>query len=252
MGQILVNADDAGLHPSVDAGIQQCIDAGIVNSVSVINNSQDVNLSLIKEWNEQGIKTGAHIAWMGENWLTKPYFFFDWKAFITAFIFRGSEFRAEAYAEGKAQIERMAGPGISISHIDSHQHVHHFPWLWDVSMRLKEEYKIPRIRCAKAINYSYVRKNFSGIGLQLLASSRFNEQMLPCGGLKYSGNYSAAQLLEEIETYEGKNVELIVHPGLSNDELNKRYRHWNFDWEKELRAVLSIQPLNALPPKMAG
>ena len=52
MNRIIINADDAGLHPEIDRGIKQCIDAQVVNSISVITNSPTVNFDLIRQWNK--------------------------------------------------------------------------------------------------------------------------------------------------------------------------------------------------------
>jgi predicted glycoside hydrolase/deacetylase ChbG (UPF0249 family) len=239
MNRIIINADDAGLHPEIDKGIQRCIDAGVVNSVSVITNSPTTNFDLIKDWNNK-VLTGVHLSWLGVPWITKPYFFFSWKEFLSAFAFRGKKFRAEVLDEGREQIKKLRACGISVSHLDSHQHVHHFPVLWDYCLQLQREFDIPRIRCAKAKNFSLAKASLSGIALQLMASSKNSDGTMPCAALRYAGNYSAEQLVGEIKAYAGHDVEFVVHPGVNNTELNKHFAHWHFDWEKETKALLNL------------
>ncbi len=239
MNRIIINADDAGLHPEINKGIQQCIDAGVVNSVSVITNSPSVNFDLIKQWNKS-VLTGVHLSWLGVPWITKPYFFFSWTEFLNAFVFRGAKFRVEVLEEGREQIKKMYVQGISVSHLDSHQHVHHFPVLWDYCLQLQREFEIPRIRCARAKNLSFAKASLSGIALQIMASSKNSNGTILCAALKYAGNYSAEKLVAEIKAYAGHDVEFVVHPGVNNNELNKHFAHWYFDWEKETKALLSL------------
>ena len=129
---------------------------------------------------------------------------------------------------------------IPVSHLDSHQHVHHFPVLWDYCLQLQREFDIPRVRCAKAKNISLAKTSLPGIALEIMASSKYDKSYLLCAALKHAGNYSAAQLADEIRACKGSDVEFIVHPGLSNFELNKHFAHWHFDWEKETNALLSL------------
>jgi chitin disaccharide deacetylase len=238
MGRIIINADDAGLHPSIDAGIQQCISAGVVNSISVITNSPQVNFDLINQWNKT-VLTGVHLSWLGVPWLTRPYFFFSWKEFLSAFIFKGPQFRAQVLEEGREQIKMLQSQGVSVAHLDSHQHVHHFPVLWDYCLLLQREFGIPRIRCAKT-KKGYSKTSLSGFSLQLMAAAKSAPGSFICAGIQHAGNYSREQLENEMQAYAGNNVEFVVHPGVNNYALNKHFAHWHFDWEKETRALLAL------------
>src|SRR5262245_18952752 len=53
------------------------------------------------------------------------------------------------YRELCAQIERVASLGVSISHIDSHNHVHTRPLVFPVLKEVQRRYQIRRVRLAK-------------------------------------------------------------------------------------------------------
>ena len=54
--------------------------------------------------------------------------------------------REVIYKEWKAQIEYILSLGISVSHLDSHHHVHNIPELKSVLLKLSQEFKIRKIR----------------------------------------------------------------------------------------------------------
>jgi len=56
-----------------------------------------------------------------------------------------------AYQELCAQIERLLAYGVSISHIDSHHHIHTVPCLFPVIKALQRRYDIRKIRISKNI-----------------------------------------------------------------------------------------------------
>ena len=55
----------------------------------------------------------------------------------------------EVKNELSAQIEKILDCGIKISHIDSHQHLHVLPKIFDLTLELANHYKIKFIRFPK-------------------------------------------------------------------------------------------------------
>ena len=240
MAGLLVNADDFGLHPAVNAAIEKCMHAGSVNSVSVIANCASPDYELLKSFRIMKVFIGVHLTWVGEPWITEPITFFDWKALAAHLLWGGKSFRLKMQHEAKAQIDRLIENGITPDHIDSHQHIHHMPGIWNITMELKNNYSIPRIRTACVRHASIRRANFPGSVLNALACSKQKEANgLFCAGIKHAGNYNYYLLANELNACKDSDTELIVHPGTSNKSLNKLYGHWNFDWEKELTALLN-------------
>src|SRR5437660_1320897 len=56
-------------------------------------------------------------------------------------------------------------------------------------------------------------------------------------GSAFSGRLTTARLLSILETLRPGMTEILVHPGIQNEDLARRYGHWEFDWAAELRAL---------------
>ena len=53
---------------------------------------------------------------------------------------------AEVEAELRRQIERLLAAGLRLVHANSHQHLHVLPRIFEIVLRLAEEYRIPWVR----------------------------------------------------------------------------------------------------------
>jgi predicted glycoside hydrolase/deacetylase ChbG (UPF0249 family) len=243
MAQLLVNADDFGLHVAVNTAIEKCIDFGSVNSVSVIANGAESNYELLRQFADKKVFTGVHLTWVGEPWITENIFVADWMQLAKRVIFEGKNFKSKMCVEAGAQIKRLQENRIKLDHIDSHQHVHHLPGIWDMVVELKEKYGIPRIRVAHVKNASLRRPGIAGFTLNYLAKQ---EVPFSCAGIKHAGNYDRSLFAEELNICTNYNTELIVHPGANNDALNQQYKSWDFNWEKEFDGLLSPGFLQAV------
>ena len=251
MSALLVTADDFGLHTSVNLAINNCVLFGSVNSVSVIANGKELDFGMLQGFISKKILVGAHITWVGESWLTEPIFIADWQTLVRRIITSGAAFREKMKIEAEAQIVRLINGGIFPKHIDSHQHIHHFPGVWNVVQHLMLKYDIPRIRVAHVKSYYQTRKEISGIILNILAKIRHDDSNnFYCAGIKHAGNYTFDLFNQELQIASGYDTELIVHPGFSNYELNKQYSTWNFDWETEYNALIRPEFLKMV--KMLG
>jgi predicted glycoside hydrolase/deacetylase ChbG (UPF0249 family) len=54
---------------------------------------------------------------------------------------------AEVELELRAQLEKIINTGLQICHLDSHQHWHALPPLFEIVSRFAKEYRIPVVRC---------------------------------------------------------------------------------------------------------
>ncbi len=240
MAVLLVNADDFGMHGAVNEAIAKCVEFGTVNSLSVITNGAAPDYALLKYLAQKRIYTGIHIAWVCEPWITGNDFFYDWPNILPKFLRAGKKFRLQMQHEAEIQIIRMIENGFTPDHIDSHQHVHHLPGVWELMLELKEKYNIKRIRVAKAKNNSTLRKNIPGLILNTIASGKSTGTLeFYCAGIKHAGNYNLPLFARELQACNGTDTELVVHPGTSNPILNQLYSRWGFNWEKEYHALLS-------------
>jgi predicted glycoside hydrolase/deacetylase ChbG (UPF0249 family) len=246
MTRLIINADDFGLHPSVNHAIANCFQFGSVNSTSVIANGRALNTELLLQLHGTGLQVGAHITWVNEPWLTQNTYIHSWRELLKRIAFGGTTFVSLMKHEAEAQVALLMQYNIQLSHIDSHQHVHHLPFLWQILQSIQLKHYIPRIRIARVCHKSLVRKTVTGYLLNYMAGCINRCPEYYCAGIKYAGNYTLPLLTEEILLSKQMNTELIVHPGTNNAELNKLYHYWGFNWEAEYKALMQPEFLMLL------
>jgi predicted glycoside hydrolase/deacetylase ChbG (UPF0249 family) len=243
MNTVLVNADDFALHPDIDRGILDCVDAGVVQSLSFSPQGQSLNWSQLTELQARGVRVGLHVTLVGEPWLTDGRVVAGWKDLVkqvAAFGSPGREMRLAVEREVQAQFARCEQNGIAISHIDSHQHVHAFPGIWQPILRAAERLANVRIRVPWCPSLKIIKKNVGGIALQFLASRLKHHvaQYLPIMGLANAGHNTLAIYAREFAAVRNLDVELCVHPGVNTQSLEKKYAEWKFDWTGERDALI--------------
>ncbi|NWF91111.1 MAG: ChbG/HpnK family deacetylase [Ignavibacteriaceae bacterium] len=138
---------------------------------------------------------------------------------------------SEVKVELKNQIEKVLDNGIRISHIDSHQHVHILPRIFQVVTELAEQYKIKYIRIPNEKFQAYMFSNLSLIPrvVQLKAINYLCSNLNTISSKKndfFYGFYFGGQLnkknliiiLKKLPQY-GLG-ELMCHPGNSAEAAN--------------------------------
>ena len=246
MPRLLVNADDLGLHADIDRGILDCIEAGRVQSASFSPTGQTVDWNTLRELIRHGVRIGLHVTLVGEPWATDGRRIPGWKELVKRLILSGHGMKAAVDAEICRQFQLCADNGLnprSLSHVDSHQHVHAFNGIWQPCLRLAKEYGIPRVRVPWCPSWHVMKKNIGGIALQAIARGRRADVpgFLPCLGLAHAGHNTAPIFADELHHAGGVDVEMVVHPGINSPALQSHYSDWHFDWTGERDALLSPQ-----------
>src|SRR5215203_5776864 len=162
MNTVLINADDFGLHPDIDRGILDCIDAGVVQSISFSPQGQSLNWTQLAELRARGIRCGLHVTLVGEPWLTDGRVVSGWKDLVKQLASPTASGRAMRLAverEVNAQVEICQQNRIAITHIDSHQHVHAFPGVWQSVLNAAQRIGSPRVRVPKCPSLAIIKKN---------------------------------------------------------------------------------------------
>ncbi|CAN5475626.1 hopanoid biosynthesis-associated protein HpnK [soil metagenome] len=243
MNTVLINADDFGLHPDIDRGILECIDAGVVQSISFAPQGESLNWSQLAELRSRGVRVGLHITLVGEPWLTDGRVVAGWKDLVRQLASptgSGRLMKQAVEREINAQVELCKRNRIAISHIDSHQHVHAFPGVWQPVLNAAQRIGSPRIRVPKCPSLKVIKKNVGGIALQML-SSRLGSRVggfLPILGLAHAGHNKLEIYQRGFNAVKGIDVELCVHPGVNTPSLELKYANWHFNWTAERDALL--------------
>ena len=261
MKQLIVNADDFGLHPLINAGIIKGHQEGFITSTSLMPSAPcwQEAVRLAKENPRLGI--GVHLTLVGGVSSVLPkeqvssllddegLFLPDYVAFAKRY-YSGAVKKAELEAELRAQLERALSCGVNITHIDSHQHTHVLPGINSLVLKLSNEYNIIRVRIPKE-GYLFTGGFQTSIGRLIGRSGlSFCADMAALRadslGLRHpqhfygmlAGGHLNAQLIANILRQLPEGVsEIMTHPGLDSAALGKAFS-WQYHWREELDAYL--------------
>jgi len=244
---LVVNADDLGLTVGVNDGIFDAHDHGILTSASVFANAPATSDAIRRVRSRPSLGVGAHLALVDGIPTLPPdrvptlleddgRFRRSWKPFIVACL-RGKVSMVEVERELTAQIERLRGAGITLTHLDAHKHVHAYPPIFALVARLAGRFGIQVVRVPYERRASSRGHADSGPTVRL--QSLFNAAMRPWArrdyrtaaaqdlrtphfiGRIHTGILTADRLAGLIRGLQPGLTELMVHPGYADDELER-------------------------------
>jgi hopanoid biosynthesis associated protein HpnK len=256
--QLIVNADDLGLTSAVNRGVLSAFQDGIVTSASllVVGNAFEEAVALARQNPE--LDVGLHLTLVEERAVL------GCKALPTLvdetgrFPRTSGEFirRAllghirwdEVEREIAAQIARFENTGLRLSHLDSHQHLHMFPTVFQIVSRLTRGIDNIWIRnpagpWRKSAGVR-MRRRVLQLGLNLTClSARILHgaplRQMPDGmyGFEVGGCLTRSALEQILRRIPDGLYELVCHPGEDDVDTRTRYSHWGYQWAEELKAL---------------
>ncbi len=256
--RLIVNADDFGLHPSVNQAIILAHREGIVTSTTVLAGGTAFfdSLAELKRCPELGI--GIHLCLVDQKPVLPPEkipslldadggFCASYSQFIKRYAL-GKVKLNEVKAEFTAQIEILLDAGIHPTHQDSHQHLHLLPGISRVVMELGRKYGIRGIRIPmERVFYSSDPTS----PLRLIQSrfvsrlaSRCRREYEKAGfkspdyfaGFTRGGRFLLENWRSVIPSLPTGVTEVMVHPGTDSGVLDE-FTGWGYHWNEELEAL---------------
>ena len=262
---VVVNADDFGLHEAVNEGVVRTHREGIVTSASLVACGRAFEDAVRRSRSCPGLGLGVHLTLVEERpvspagaipSLVDPEGLMPpgYRAFARRWL-AGTIRKRDVRRELEAQVEKIVETGIRPMHLDSHQHLHCLPGIWRITLDIATKYGVPYVRVpafdslwaeARGPVLPMVRAGVNLVGrLRRLAPKRSVKFADQIRGAALSGRMTISRLLEIIDSLRPGLTEVIVHPGLRNEELRRRYPGWGgFDWESDLRAVTDREVLS--------
>jgi hopanoid biosynthesis associated protein HpnK len=255
--QLIVNADDLGLTPGVNRGILRAFQDGIVTSASLLvtGNAFEEAVALARQNPE--LDVGLHLTLVEERAVLRrealPTLVDETGRFprTSGEFFRRAFFGRinwdEVEREIAAQITRFQKTGLRLSHLDSHQHLHMFPPVFQIVRRLTRGMDNVSIRNAVGpwrkspgiLMGRWVQQ--LGLNLTCLSVRGLHSPSLqmPDGmyGFEVSGCLTRCALEQILRKIPDGLYELICHPGEEDDGTRTRYSHWGYRWAEELNAL---------------
>lgn len=244
------------MHTSVNHGIVRAFREGILTSTSLMANGDAFEEAVSLSTQHPELAIGVHLVLVGGKPVSQPSrvpslvqqdgkLFSDYKAFVKSYLKQQVNI-SEIAEEFRLQIEKILSAGITISHIDGHQHLHILPGVIEQVISLAKEYRIRWIRSP----FDKMNKALSpgNLGLRFLAS-RAKQKILAnnlhtndhFSGTAYSGVLTEPVLLSLVKTVEPGTTEIMCHPGEGVVDGEDTAPDRKIDRPGELQALLSAR-----------
>jgi predicted glycoside hydrolase/deacetylase ChbG (UPF0249 family) len=239
--RLIINADDFGFSNGVTRGIMEAHAAASVTSTSIMANGLDFENAVRLARASPKLGVGVHLNLVqGRPLLRVPSLTNARTGEFHSLSSLGSRLdwprridMDELAAELRAQIERVRGAGLAITHVDSHRHSHMLPWTFPVVCRVAQETGVGAIRIAREplrINALDIGATNRKVMLALCRNKLRLSHALPLppalvttdhfrGISLQGGTHFASRLARTLDTLEPGTTELMVHPGHVDEAL---------------------------------
>jgi len=237
---LIVNADDLGIHPSINAGILSAHRHGILTSATMLMTTPYLAETL-REIRDSSLPLGIHLSLtLGKAVACHPDvsdlvdengdFKLTSRRILLCSFSRDKErgTLVQIRREFEAQLSLASDHGLRPTHADSHQHVHMNPAIFSVVEELLPRYGIKRLRYSRetfALRglVEFLRQgkiaNLAKIALLRELARRIRPQLMTTNdffGVLHSGAVSRQALQAAIlRLGPSHSLEICIHPGFS-------------------------------------
>jgi hopanoid biosynthesis associated protein HpnK len=268
MKRLIVNADDFGLTCNVNRAIVNGHERGIITSTSLMANGRAFDDAVELSRKVPNLGVGIHINLVEGRSLseksrlgclvTTEGEFYGGPESLGRRVLSGRVAPAALEREIRAQIEKVIGAGIDVTHLDSHKHTQAVPAIFKLMTSLAKEYGIGAVRCT--VEDSALRRALAGDGMPmrlkkleqwLMArvmhqiSARQRAEAASLGikcpdsffGVTETGFLDERALDRILAALPDGTSELMCHPGYADNELEELPTRLVEQRETELRTL---------------
>ncbi|MFH1593904.1 MAG: ChbG/HpnK family deacetylase [Candidatus Omnitrophota bacterium] len=259
--RLILNADDFGLHVSINTSVEKAHREGMLTSASLAVNGEEFEDAVAIAKRNKDLGVGVHLILTGERPLAPaekiPSIVEDNGRLpgdyskLCAKIFKRKINPEHIKVECETQIARFIDSGLVPTHLDSHQHIHFFPPIFKILSPLLKKYGVQRIRALNIPWYEYREIDLVKIGfafftryVNVLRKTRYRSPDRFLGFFR-SGNMDASYMRRVLPRIGPGVTEIGFHPGSDNLEISKRYgflkdlHGWACDWVREYDLLMS-------------
>ncbi len=259
--QLIINADDFGIHPAVNEAVRKAATEGILTSTSLMagGDAFDEAVEMARSMPSLGI--GIHLTLVGGIKPVLPpsevpsltwdngVFCHDYGKLIVRDL-EGKISLSEVYAEWDAQIQKIMNTGLPITHMDGHQHMHMWPHFYPIARDLAKKYHISCMRVPDedvlfGMKDGHIIRWAAKNGLSLLSRMhrpdlkknhiRTNDHFF---GMLYGGHLSPERFAKFILQTKPGITEIMCHPSADTRAMENTF-HWGYHGEDELAGLLA-------------
>jgi chitin disaccharide deacetylase len=156
MKQLIIHGDDFGLTTATNQGIIKAFSQGILTSASLLANFPAFEQAVDLAKRHPGLDIGIHFNLLDgqpvssaaavTTLLTKNGSFGETPARLIVNILTRKTSLGQVETELRKQAEKILTAGVSVSHFDGHQHIHAFPPILKILLKIAREYGISKVR----------------------------------------------------------------------------------------------------------
>lgn len=259
--QLIINADDFGIHPAVNEAVRKAATEGILTSTSLMagGDAFDEAVEMARSMPSLGI--GIHLTLVGGIKSVLPpsevpsltwdngVFCHDYGKLIVRDL-EGKILLSEVYAEWDAQIQKIMNTGLPVTHMDGHQHMHMWPRFYPIARDLAKKYHISCMRVPDedvlfGMKDGHIIRWAAKNGLSLLSRMhrpdlkknhiRTNDHFF---GMLYGGHLSPERFAKFILQTKPGITEIMCHPSADTRAMEDTF-HWGYHGEDELAGLLA-------------
>jgi hopanoid biosynthesis associated protein HpnK len=266
--RLIINADDFGLTAAVNRGIREAHEKGVVTSATLMAGGAEFQDALRLSQALPRLSVGCHVVLADgapvlpafqvpsliESCDTRGARFYPgWKGFGYQAL-RGRLDSRQIEAEATAQIRKLQSAGLSVSHVDTHQHLHVLPLVLE-----------PLLRAARACGVRAIRNPFGPLRLMQLArwpalgkrelaaattrmwAEKFRRKVADAGfstpdgtfGISATGSLAQRMFAWLVERVPQGTWEFVCHPGYCDAQLQQVRTRLRQSRERELAILTS-------------
>jgi chitin disaccharide deacetylase len=268
MKRLIINADDFGLAPGVNRAIVELQEAGALSSATLMANGPFFSPAVYMAFAQPALAVGCHVVLVDGSpclrpaevpSLVDPQNPSSFRTTVGGFfadLLRGRVREEDIEAEAAAQIRRIQSSGITVSHIDTHKHVHAFPRVLAPLLRAATQCGVRCVRNPFEPWWSLKATRPAGTvrrmqvhvmrtqGRAFTRLTRAHGMITADGsmGLLATGILDDSVLRALLRAMPPGTWELVCHPGYSDRALDEARTRLRASREVERSALLAVIP----------
>ena len=265
---LIVNGDDFGCCKGVNEGIILAHKKGILSSTTILAGGDAFSDAVKLARENPKLSVGLHVCLLK----CKPTLPFDkipslvdeksgkFHPTLTSFLkaySMGKIDKEDIYKEVEAQFEKLFDSGITPSHFDAHKHSFIFPPVRKIVFDVAEKFGVKVARFPferKKYIYGFSSLPFYSVDVFKYLFKRDVEKrgfLTPQNffGLVKTGKWSKEILFRMIENMREGINELMTHPGIYDESLEKNETRLKKEREVELKLLMNGEIISFLEKK---
>jgi hopanoid biosynthesis associated protein HpnK len=261
--ELILTADDFGLHPAVNQAVELAHGYGVLNAASLMVGAPATSDAVARAGRLPGLRVGLHLVLAdGAAVLPRsaiPDLVDAHGRFRPAMVGAGFRFfflprvRRQLAAEIRAQFEAYAATGLALDHVNTHKHFHLHPTVLSLILSIGRGFGMRAMRLPREVPAALLLRPWLALLRRRLraAGIAHNDHVV---GIAASGRMDEAALLAALARLPAGVTEIYLHPGLVSGAQvapsMSGYRH-----AEELAALLSPRvraALDQVAPRRGG